>query len=200
MPDECFFNYLQLGWNHIIAVTAYDHLLFIITLCAVFEWKEWRKVLTIVTAFTIGHSLTLALVTFNFLPISSKLVELLIPVTIMITAIRNIMVQPLLHAQKTFDRKMMGYYCTALFFGLIHGMGFASSFKLMIGSADHIIKQLFAFNCGLELGQILIVCIFMLMLIVFSKLLKVKHREWNLFISGAGFGIACILLINVWIQ
>ncbi len=196
MEQSVFISYLQLGWNHIISYTALDHISFVITLCALFTISEWRKILTLVTAFTIGHSVTLALSALNYLPFSSKWVEILIPLTIIVTAIRNILQRNSTKNVSTFDKKLISYYVTALLFGFIHGMGFASSFKMMTGLDQSIVTQLLAFNCGLELGQILIVLTMVGILYLFTKYLKTKPREWNLFISGIGFGIGMMVLLN----
>lgn len=185
-----------MGWRHIISISAYDHLSFVVTLCALFSIREWKKVLTLVTAFTIGHSVTLALSTFNYLPISSKLVEILIPITILYTVVRNLLHKESTKHQSVFDKRIIGYYSTALLFGFIHGMGFANSFRLMIGSTSGILTQLFAFNCGLELGQIAIVSCMLIFLAVSTKCFHIKQREWNLFVSGCGFSIAIILLLT----
>jgi len=117
---ELFFS---LGWHHIISASALDHILFIIALSAIYIFKDWKKVLVLVTAFTIGHSLTLALSVYDIIRINNKLVEILIPCTIAITAGFNFL-------QKDFTQKKIQLnYFFALFFGLIHGMGFANSIR-----------------------------------------------------------------------
>ena len=78
------------GWEHIVDINAYDHLLFVMTLCAAFQLKQWKQILVIITAFTIGHSCTLILSSLDLVPSNSAIIETLIPITIMITAIANI--------------------------------------------------------------------------------------------------------------
>ena len=197
MNQHVFSSYLELGWHHIISASAIDHISFIVTLCALFTFTEWRKIVTLVTAFTIGHSVTLALTSLNYLPVSAKWVEILIPITIIITAIRNILQKQSTQDHLTFDKRMIVYYLTALFFGFIHGMGFANSFKIMSGAETSILTQLFAFNCGIELGQLLIVVGVLTILFLMTKYISVKPREWNLFVSGTGFGIGSMVLMNV---
>lgn len=195
--DAEFADYLKLGWDHIIDIKAYDHLLFVMTLCALFTYHEWRKILVIITAFTIGHSLTLALSTLDYVILPQELVEILIPFTILLTALTNIFRKRKdLHA-KTFDSRIVVNYAIALLFGLIHGLGFANNFKFMLGEETSIIKQLFAFNSGLELGQITVVLGFMTSFWVLSKLFNVVHREWTLVFSGAGAGISLVMILNV---
>jgi hypothetical protein len=198
--DREFSDYLSLGWDHIIDVKAYDHLLFVMTLCALFTYREWRKILVIITAFTIGHSLTLALSTLNWVLLPQEWIEVMIPLTIIITAIANILHRDRDVHSTTFTREMMISYSIALFFGLIHGLGFASNFKFMLGEEGSIVKQLFAFNSGLELGQIAVVLSFMGLQFILSKLFNIAQREWTLFISGAGAGIALTLMLNVLTQ
>ena len=179
------------GWEHIVDINAYDHLLFIMTLCAAFKLKEWKQLLVIVTAFTVGHSLTLILCALDYVPPNSTVVEALIPFTIMITALANVIDYK--NAAQFFDIKFK--YGIALIFGLVHGLAFASGFKFMM-FGDSILLPLFSFNVGIELGQLLIVLIFMATLWVFTNIVKGEHSKWNLFVSGAGFGIAATLFLN----
>lgn len=179
------------GWEHIVDIKAYDHLLFVMTLCAAFKLSEWKQILVIITAFTIGHSGTLVLSAFDIIPTNAKLIDLLIPFTIMLTAIANVVNYG--KKGKFSDAKMK--YAIALGFGLIHGLAFASNFKFMLFS-DSIIKPLFLFNIGIEVGQLFIVLLFMIALWIYTNLIKGEHSKWNLFISGAGFGIAATIFLN----
>ena len=180
--------YLRLGFKHIADVNGYDHIIFILALCAGYSFANFRKILILVTAFTIGHSITLALSTLKIISISSSLVEFLIPVTILITAISNLF----------YSNKGRGQfiYLVTVFFGLIHGLGFSNYLKELIGKKSSILTPLLAFNIGLELGQILIVAIQFLVLFIAMTLFKLNHKNWNIFISGAAFGIALILIIE----
>jgi hypothetical protein len=185
-----FSAYLQLGFEHIADLNGYDHILFIIALCAIYQLSEWKKILILVTAFTVGHSITLALAALKIVYISADLIEFLIPLTIFLTAIYNVL-------QKTTDNsKIYGYYITALFFGLIHGLGFSNFFRSLLGRESDITMPLFAFNIGLELGQLIIVTIILGFNYLFLNILSVKQREWNLFISGAAAGIALTMMLE----
>ena len=117
--------YLQLGFDHISDIAGYDHILFLIALCAVYRLEQWKNLLILVTAFTVGHSITLALTSFSIITISSKIIEFLIPVTIAITAIYNVYG----YDSMSSVEKMNGRYSMALFFGFIHGMGFLTIFE-----------------------------------------------------------------------
>lgn len=186
-----FNTFFLSGWEHIVDINAYDHLLFVMTLCAAFKLKEWKQILIIITAFTIGHSGTLILSAFDIIPADPKLIDLLIPFTIMLTAISNVMNYD--KNRKFSDAKIK--YSIALVFGLIHGLAFASNFKFMLFS-DNILMPLFLFNIGIEAGQLFIVLLFMIALWFYSKVINGEHFKWNLFISGAGFGIAATIFIN----
>ncbi len=189
---DIFYMYFKLGFQHIIDINAYDHILFVAILCAVYGVNEWKQVLILVSAFTIGHTTTLALASFNIISISAKLVEILIPVTILITAIGN-----LLKKENRFSKKLHIYkYILTMFFGLIHGLGFSSYLRALLGSESNIVKPLLAFNLGLELGQIIIVVVFLFLAFVFINLLKTRKREWNLVVSGAGIGISLMFIIG----
>ena len=179
------------GWNHIVDINAYDHLLFVMTLCAAFKLTQWKQILVIVTAFTIGHSGTLILSALDIIPANSKITDMLIPITIMITAIANIINYD--RSSKFSDAKIK--YAIALIFGLIHGLAFASNFKFMMFGGS-IIMPLFAFNIGIEVGQLFIVLIFTFALWLYTKIIKGEHIKWNLFVSGAGFGIAATILLK----
>ncbi|MEM6718894.1 MAG: HupE/UreJ family protein [Bacteroidota bacterium] len=187
-----FNDFFVFGWGHIVDLNAYDHLLFVMTLCAAFKLTQWKQILIIITAFTIGHSITLILSALDIVPSNSYIVELLIPMTIMITAISNIVNYG--KEGKFSDTKLK--YAIALVFGLIHGLAFASGLKVML-FGDSIVMRLFAFNVGIEAGQLYIVLLFMIALWFYTKVIKGEHLKWNIFVSGAGFGIAATLLLNM---
>ncbi len=184
--------YFKLGWDHIISIDALDHLLFILVLAAVYTLNEWRQVLILVTAFTIGHSITLALSTLDLIRIDSKLVEFLIPCTIIITAVTNLF-------QKTFRTGAIRInYLLALFFGLIHGLGFANTLRFMLARDQSLGWALFGFNIGLEAGQVMIVLLILIMAQLFLFYLKVLRRDWVLFISAAVFSLALKMALERW--
>src|ERR1700712_2137899 len=182
MSDFAF--YFKMGWEHIISKDALDHQLFILALACVYTIKDIRRVLILVTAFTIGHSLTLALSVMDVIRFSSKWVEFLIPCTIFITALNNIF-----QIDKKGKSARINYYL-ALCFGLIHGMGFANAIRIMLAKDQTIGLGLFGFNVGLEAGQIFVVAIILIIGIVFLNLLKVKRRDWIFFLSSGVFALS----------
>ncbi len=185
--------YFSLGRNHIADWQGIDHILFIAALCIRYQLANWRKILVLVTAFTIGHSITLALSVLNLVHYSSKWIEFLIPVTILITAFSNVFVKKF-----TFKSKFPFIYFMALFFGLIHGLGFSNYLKSLLGKDNNILLQLFAFNIGLEAGQLLIVTGILLFSFIVVGLLKVNRREYILYSSGGIFALAIQMILQRW--
>ena len=172
-----FLFYLQLGWEHIISKDALDHQLFILALIAIFSFRDWKIVLILVTAFTIGHSLTLVLSALDVFRFPSDWVEFLIPCTIVFTALDNIIFS------KNEKKLIQLNYYLALLFGLIHGMGFANSVRMMLANEQDITLPLFGFNVGLELGQIVVVAIALFIHYIFSEVLKLSNKIWIYIIS-----------------
>ena len=191
--SNTFISFFNNGWKHIVDLEAYDHLLFVMTLCAAFTIKEIKSILIIVTAFTIGHCLTLILCAFNLIPTNPKIIDKIIPLTIMLTSISNV------YTYNSRNKKLKLKYLIALIFGLIHGLAFAGNFTAMMFDTN-IILPLFSFNLGIEIGQIFIVSIFILILFIYTKYIKGNHLTWNTFISGAGFGIAGTIFLNSFTQ
>ena len=193
-----FFIYLRLGFDHITDPGGYDHILFVVALCAVYTLRQWRQVLILVTAFTIGHSITLALATLRIINYRTDVIELLIPITILITAVANFFVQE--PKSRLFDRPVTSQsrarYGLALLFGLIHGMGFSNYLRSLLGREADIVQPLLAFNIGLELGQLLIVSAVLLIGYVALEILNLRRRDWVLIVSGIVAGMALSLIIN----
>lgn len=182
--------YFDLGWKHIISLDALDHQLFIAALAAIYLLKDWKQVLILVTAFTIGHSLTLALSIFDVIRFDSKWVEFLIPLTIVITALSNLF-------QKKFTaRSVRINYFLALLFGLIHGMGFANNLRFMLASDQGIGWSLFGFNVGLEAGQIVLVTLLLLLAHVVVNVFRANRREWVIFLSAAVFALSFKMVLE----
>ena len=184
--------YFKLGIQHIADLKGYDHILFILTLCAVYRLTEWRKLLILITAFTVGHSLTLVLATLNLVRIDGNLIEFLIPLTIFLTALANV----LMDKKKVSQTLHYVKYAAALFFGLIHGLGFSNYLRALLGGEKSMVLPLFSFNLGIEAGQILIVACILIVTMIVVDLLKFPRRDWHLLLSGAGLGISLVLMIE----
>jgi HupE / UreJ protein len=170
MQDFTF--YFQLGIEHILTLDAMDHILFVTALCLRYLWKDWRKVVILVTAFTIGHSITLALSALNYVNVSSAWIEFLIPLTIAATCVNNI-TQPV----STQEKRLPLIYFFALFFGLIHGLAFAGQFLSLEGK-EGLVPHLLAFNIGIEVAQLVVVLIVLFLSYVVVQLLKISRIGW----------------------
>lgn len=186
-----FGMYFETGFKHIANLRGIDHILFIAALSLRYQFADWKKILILVTAFTIGHSITLALSVFNIVNYSQAWIEFLIPVTILITAFSNLFVKKF-----AFKSRFPIIYFFALFFGLIHGLGFSNYLKSILGSDSRIFLQLLAFNLGLEAGQLLIVFAILLISFIFVTIFKSSRREYLLFLSGGIFALALQMAIE----
>ncbi len=186
-----FSLYFSLGIDHILDIAGYDHIMFVVALCALYHPEDWKKILILVTAFTLGHSITLALATLKIISVNSSLIEFLIPVTILITAVGN-----LFSREPSYDKKISINYLFAGCFGLIHGMGFSNYLQSLLGRDSTIVTQLFAFNVGLEVGQIIIVAIFMTLSFLFVSIIGTSQRDWKMVISSIVIGIALTLMMD----
>jgi hypothetical protein len=190
-----FQAYFQLGFDHITDSNGYDHILFIVALCTIYTLVDWKKVVILVTAFTIGHSITLALATMGMISIRPDVIELLIPITILITAILNFFHK----TPKTSYVKEKTYssrYPLALTFGLIHGLGFSNYLRALLGKEADILNPLLGFNIGLEIGQLIIVLIILTVSFVMIELFRISKLKWNDILSGIIVGMALSLIIN----
>jgi predicted membrane protein len=183
--------YFNLGIQHILDLKGFDHILFVLALAVVYMIKDWGRILVLVTAFTIGHSLTLALATLDVIRVNTDLVEFLIPVTIAITALVNIF-----KPKSSTGRGVQINYLFALCFGLIHGLGFSNYLRTLLGKEQSIFTPLLAFNLGLEVGQVVIVVLFMLVSTLITGIFRVNRKEWVLVISSVILGMAFMILLD----
>lgn len=187
-----FSLYFQLGQEHILDRGAYDHMAFVIALAALYQFSDWKRLLVLITAFTIGHSITLALATYRVISVNMEMIEFLIPLTILFTAVSNLFVSE----DAIFKRKVQINYLLALGFGLIHGLGFSNYLQAILGKEESVIWPLFAFNVGLEVGQIIIVAIFLSIAFLFVSVFSVARRDWKLIISSIVAGVALSLTMD----
>lgn len=183
--------YFQLGIQHILDLAGFDHILFVIALCALYVLRDWKKIIILVTAFTIGHSITLALATLQVVKVNSDIIEFLIPVTIIITALSNIF-----KPKPSTGRGIQINYFFALFFGLIHGLGFSNYLRSLLGKEASIFQPLLAFNLGLEVGQLVIVAIFMVASSILIGIAGINRKDWTLVISSIVLGMAFMMMLE----
>lgn len=187
-----FSNYIQLGYEHIINLSSFDHILFILVLVAIYQTRAWLKMLIAVSFFTLGHSITLTLAALDVVNVDKGLIEFLIPLSILFTALFNL-------TKAGQDQKSRSKYWIAGAFGLIHGFGFSSAYEMLVLGDANYWSALLPFNLGVELGQLLIVICTLFVMLIFQQILNKKHRDWNIFISGAGFGLALLLCMENWV-
>ena len=185
------FIFAHLGFRHIIDLNGSDHMLFILALVIRYLGSDWKKILILVTAFTIGHSITLALSTLNWIYFPMPLIELLIPLTILLTGISNFMVKDF-----SFSSKYHIIYYLAFFFGFIHGLGFSNYLKSLLGKEESILLPLFSFNLGLELGQLLIVGCILVFSFIFINYLKINRKSYIRIGSIITIALSMIMIID----
>jgi hypothetical protein len=188
---SAFSNYLRLGYEHIVSFDALDHIIFLIALMAVYQPKNWLSIIGAVSFFTLGHSLTLSLGALNLVQIDKSLIEFLIPATIVATALFNL-------TKAGQNPKSKGKYWIAGIFGLIHGLGFSNYYDMLVMGEGNYWEALLPFNLGVELGQLAVVAVLLISAIIYSFVLNKKQRDWNIFISGAAFGLSFIMCIETW--
>lgn len=185
-----FVLYAGIGRDHILDLDmGLDHLLFIIALTVTFHPREWKRVLILITAFTIGHSATLALATLEIISYPVNLIEFFICVTILFTALVN-----LISSDKINVRHLWINYMLAMFFGLIHGLGFSNTLRALLMGSHELLTPLFSFNVGLEFGQIIIVVAFSCIAWISMEIFGVKRSHWSLIISSIIAGMAIMLI------
>jgi hypothetical protein len=182
--------WFETGMWHIADPAAYDHILFLIALCGFYSWRDWKGLLILVTAFTLGHSLTLALAVLDVVHVKVDYIEFAIPLSILLTALYNFF-----RLSSRPSRRESLRYVMAAIFGLIHGLGFSYLLKSMLGRENDLLAPLFAFNVGLEAGQLLIVAGLLLagsLAVAFG----IKERDWRLGQSAFVLGIALIMTLE----
>lgn len=188
-----FWLYFKLGLEHVLDWKAYDHVLFLIVLCAAYTFDSWKRLLILVTMFTLGHSVSLLLANYDVVSVSSAWIEFLIPVTILVTAIFN-----LFTASKGNRVDKLGlFYVVTIFFGLIHGFGFAKYYGMI--NTDNEIMPLFEFALGIETAQIIVVLIVLFLAFLCKTVFRFNKRDWTLVVSSIVIGMVIPMLIENWL-
>jgi hydrogenase/urease accessory protein HupE len=197
---QVFFTYLSLGFKHITDLSGYDHMLFVLALCTPYSLENWKKVLSLITTFTVGHSIALALAVFKLVNIESSLVEFLIPLTIFISAFINLTrIKPKYTANASPGSDLVSGLLLVSFFGLIHGLGFSNYLQSLLGQEQSIFWPLLSFNIGLEIGQILIIAAIFVFTTLLTHKLSVKRRDLIIGLSCLVLGLSINLIIEKWI-
>jgi hypothetical protein len=184
MLENFWFN-VKYGMNHVLDPNGYDHVLFLMVLAVPYLFKDWKRVLVLVTMFTLGHTLSLVLAAYGVVSVDGVLVEFLIPVTIFVTAVYNIFT-----AGKKEKGKSPGLlFFATLFFGLIHGLGFAREFKMFAGTSENTLELLIEFALGIELAQVIIVFVVLFFGMLFQTLFRFSKRDWIMVLSAIVVGL-----------
>ena len=191
MVENFWFN-VEYGMNHVLDINAYDHVLFLIVLTIPYVFKDWKRVIILVSIFTIGHTLSLALAAYEAVSVSAKLVEFLIPVTILIVAVFNVFTS----GRNPKKARIGVLSLSTLFFGLIHGLGFAREFRMFIGSIDSKLIPLLEFALGIEIAQIIVVFMVLFLGFLFQTVFRFSKKDWILVISSIVIGLVIPMLFT----
>ncbi|TRZ45940.1 HupE/UreJ family protein [Robertkochia solimangrovi] len=190
-----FWFYLKMGLTHVLDINAYDHVLFLIALTVPYTFKDWKRVLTLVTMFTLGHTLALILATYGVVSINASYVEFLIPITILITAVFNVFT-----AGKGARKEKLGLtFFVALFFGLIHGLGFSNFFRMNVSGKDSKLLPMLEFALGVEAAQVIIVLIVLILGFLFQSIFRFNKRDWIMVISSIVIGFVIPMIRGNWL-
>jgi len=191
MFQNFLFN-VEYGINHVLDINAYDHVLFLIVLTIPYLFKDWKRVLLLVSVFTLGHTLSLVLATYNVVNVNGQLVEFLIPITILIIALFNVFT-----AGKGAQKEKIGIlFFSTLFFGLIHGLGFAREFQILVGRDDNKLLTLLVFALGIELAQVIIVFIVLFLGYLTQTIFRFSKRDWIMVVSAIVVGLVIPMLLK----
>lgn len=183
--------FIELAFKHVLDWEAYDHILFFIVLAVVYNFNDWKKALWLITFFTIGHTTTLGLATYEIVNIPKNIIEFFIPLTIFITAAVNIFTLN----RKNFHQSNVNLFF-AFFFGLIHGLGLSGFLKMTLEDSESKLLPLLEFALGVELAQIVIVILILIAGYVALNLFRVKKRDWVLVLSSIVIGIVIPMLFE----
>ncbi len=191
MLENFWFN-VQYGINHVLDPNGYDHVLFLMVLAVPYVFKDWKRVLILVSMFTLGHTLSLVLAAYDVVSVNGKLVEFLIPVTILIAALYNVFTA----GKKEKSSKLSLLFFATLFFGLIHGLGFAREFKMFAGQSENKLKLLIEFALGIEIAQIIIVFVVLFLGFLFQTIFRFSKRDWVMVLSAVVVGLVIPMIVG----
>jgi len=191
MLENFWFN-VEYGINHVLDINAYDHVLFLIVLSIPYVFKDWKRVLLLVSMFTLGHTLSLVLAAYNAVTVNASVVEFLIPITILVVALFNVFT-----SGKGAQREKVGVlFLSTLFFGLVHGLGFAREFKMLLGDTDNKLVLLLEFALGIELAQVIIVFVVLFLGYIVQAIFRLTKRDWIMVISAIVVGLVIPMILN----
>ena len=188
-----FWIYFQIGLRHVLDIKAYDHVLFLIALTVPYSFKDWKRVLILISIFTLGHTISLLLSVFGIIMIKAVFVEFLIPITILVTAFFNLFTAG--KSSKKESISIIGFI--TLFFGIIHGLGFSNYFKsILTGSAKEKLIPTLEFALGIEAAQIIVVLIVLILSFAVQTIFRFSKRDWTLVMSSFVIGVVLPMIIE----
>ena len=190
-----FWLYVKLGFNHVLDWSAYDHILFLTVLAVSFSLDQFKKILIVVSAFTLGHTIALFLAVYNVVSVNKSLVEFLIPVTIILTSVYTLF-QPDRMQKNAVSPVFTGF---TIFFGLIHGLGFSNYFAMISSNTGDKLVPALSFAVGVELSQLVLVSVVLLLGFIAQQFFRVQKRDWILIIAAMIIGLAIPMVQNNWI-
>lgn len=191
MLENFWFN-VQYGINHVLDINAYDHVLFLIVLTVPYVFKNWKRVLLLVSMFTLGHTLSLVLAAYGVVSVNAMVVEFLIPLTILVVALFNVFT-----SGKGAQKEKVGVlFLSTLSFGLIHGLGFAREFQILLGDTDNKLVLLLEFALGIELSQVIIVFVVLFLSYMVQTIFRFTKRDWIMVISAIVVGLVIPMILN----
>ena len=191
MLEDFWFN-VEYGINHVLDINAYDHVLFLIVLTVPYLFKDWKRVLLLVSVFTLGHTLSLVLAAYNVVSVNGQIVEFLIPITILVVALFNVFT-----AGKGAQKERVGVlFFSTLFFGLVHGLGFAREFQILVGRTENKLVTLLEFALGIEIAQVIIVFIALFLGYVMQTIFRFSKRDWIMVISAIVVGLVIPMILG----
>lgn len=194
-----FWVYFQIGLHHVLDIQAYDHVLFLMALVTPFTFKDWQRILLSVTIFTIGHTAALVLSVYHIVVVKANLVEFLIPITILLTAIYNLITV----GKSTKKDRINWVFMITLFFGVIHGLGFSNYFNTLLGgTSSSKLLPLLEFALGIEGAQMAIVIAVLIVAYLVQSVFKFSRRDWILVGSAFVIGVVMPMIIEneIWNQ
>lgn len=190
-----FWLYFKLGLTHVLDWNAYDHILYLTALVAAYTFYSWKRVFWLVSIFTLGHMLSLALAAYDIVRVDISIIEFLIPVSIIAAAVYNLLIAN----RKKASEKVNFLYFVTLFFGLVHGFGFSTYFIMISESAESITFMFIAFALGIEVAQLLVVSVVLILAFIFQNIFNFAKRDWILVISAFIIGLSIPILGENWL-
>ena len=189
---DSFLKFLELGLYHIVNFKSYDHILFLVILTIPYLFKDWKRLLLLVSSFTLGHTLSLLLGVYDIVNLNVNVTEWLIPFTIIVMALYNILTS----GKSSKYSNPIVLFSVVLFFGFIHGLGFADAFESLVRSNESTLLSVLEFALGIELGQFIIVFCVLFFGFIGQTIFRFSVRDWVMVLSAVVIGLMLPLIVN----